>query len=46
MKINIAIEIDTARPQDVNEIEQLIEIVQRIKSLDNQDDDEYNDSTE
>lgn len=43
MKINIAIELDTDKEQDMIEIEQLIEIIRQIKNVDNQQDCEYND---
>lgn len=43
MKINIAIELDTDKEQDMIEIEQLIEIIRQIKNVDNQQDREYND---
>lgn len=43
MKINIAIELDTDKEQDMIEIEQLMEIIRQIKNVDNQQDREYND---
>jgi len=37
MKVNINVEIDTENSQDVNTIEELIELIKRIKDQKNED---------